>query len=282
MTLDEAVARAFAGDARELYALLARGSGLPGTRANIPLAQAVAAVCASDPRGPALATSLASLSADEAPGGTALEILPLTGVLAASACATRQRASRDAMLQVIHDACDDLRFRVRDVVPMALVAIGTREGPKLLEDLEPFLEGYFHAASVLIALTNQDWLGKLSDGAPVAEALKRAFDLADAASRAAERYPGYKALVDAIEKSIAPLALRFGEPVLTVVAGFARTRNPHLRSMVVRALADKKIRARLPAELLVAEKALAAATPAPRDPRSASGPTRKRGGGRRR
>src|SRR5262249_38996656 len=148
-----------------------------------------------------------------APGGSPLEFIPLCGVLAAGAVAARQPKSRVAMIQVIHDACDDLRFRVRDVVPTALAMIGAREGGSLLAELEPFTEGYFHAAALLDAMTSQTWLPQIADSAPAVDVLVRAFHLADTAPRSAVRWPGYKALVDALETSVAPLALRFGEPV---------------------------------------------------------------------
>lgn len=282
MTLDEAIARALNGDSSELYALLARGSGLPGVRANLPLARAFAQACASDARGPTLAQTMAKASADEAPGGSPLEMIPLCGVLAAGACAARQPKSRAAMLDVIHDACDDLRFRVRAAAPEALAEVGARAGIALLADVQSFAEGYFHASALLDALVSQAWLPALDDPEPVVALLERAFALADSAPRAAERWPGYKALVSSLEKSIAPLALRFGAPVLAAAGGFASTRDPHLREMVVRALGEKKLRARFPDELAHALGALAAAKKTPRDPRSLPRPTRKRGGGRRR
>ncbi|HEY1958157.1 MAG TPA: hypothetical protein VGH28_21200 [Polyangiaceae bacterium] len=282
MTLDEAIAKALNGDSGDLYALLSRGSGLPGVRANLPLARAFAQACASDARGPSLARAMAQTSADQAPGGSPLEMIPLCGVLAAGACAARQPKSRDTMLGLIHDACDDLRFRVRAAVPEALADVGAREGAALLDHVQSFAEGYFHASALLDALVSQSWLPTLDDAAPVVALLERAFALADDAPRAAERWPGYKSLVDSLEKTIAPLALRFGEPVLLAAEGFARTRDPHLREMVVRALADKKLRSRFPAEHARALAALAAAKKAPRDPRGATRPSRKRGGGRRR
>jgi hypothetical protein len=281
MTLDDAITRALGGDTRELYALLARGSGLPGTRVNLPLAKAFAGLCATGSRGPQLALRMASLSGDEAPGGTALEILPLSGVLAAGACAVAQPKSREAMLAVIHDACDDVRYRVRDVVPLALAEIGARDGGALLRDLEPFLEGYFHAAAVLTALIEPTFLPRIEDADAIVHVLRKALDLANAAPRAAARYPGYKALVVAIEQAIVPLAIRFGEPVLAVVGGF-RSEDPHLRATLERALADKKVRARFPEDHARALAGIRAQTKAPRDPRSAPRPTRKRGGGQRR
>lgn len=282
MTLDESIARALGGDASELYAFLSRSSGLPGERANLTLARALAQGVAADPRGPELATRMATIPADEAPGGSPLEFIPLCGVLAAGACGARQPKSREAMLRIIHDACDDLRFRVRDAAPEALAQIGAYEGGALLEEIQSFVEGYFHASVLLDALVSSAWMPKIADAEPVVDVLTRAFDLADEAPRSAARWPGYKALVDSIEKSIAPLALRFGEPILAAAAGFARSRDPHLREMVVRALDDKKLRARFPTELARAVGALDAAKKPLRDPRAADRPTRKRGGGRRR
>ncbi len=276
MTLDDAIARALGGDTRELYALLSRGSGLPGERANLPLARAFASACASDPRGSELATRMVRLSADEGPGGSPLEMIPLCGVLAAGACAIAQPRLKGAMLALIHDACDDLRFRVRDAVPLALAQMGAREGRALLADLEPFLEGYHHAAAVLGALLEPTFMTRIDDAEAVVHVLRRSLELIDGSPRAAARWPGYKALVVALESAIAPLAIRFGEPVLALVTGF-RTGDPHLRESLARAIADKKVRARFPDEHRKATEALAAQTKAPRDPRAAPRATRKRG-----
>jgi hypothetical protein len=282
MTLDDALARALGSQRpeamRDLVALLSRGSGLPGQTANLALARVFADACGMSQGGPALARRMASMSGDEAPGGSPLEMIPLCGVLAAGACAVHQPASRADMLAVIHDACDDVRFRVRDAVPVALGQMGTHEGDALLPDLEPFLEGYFHAAAVLIALAQTH---KVAGVEPIVHILSKALELIDGSPRAAARWPGYKALMVALEASIAPLALRAGAPVLELIAGF-RTSDPHLRDMLSRALDDKRLRTRLREAHQHATSGLAAQTKAPRDPRSLPGPTRKRGGGRRR
>jgi len=280
VTLDEATSRALAGDARDLYALLARASGLPGERANLPLARTFAQACAADARGAALAEQLARISADEAPGGTSLEFLPVCGVLAAGAVAAREktpRLARIALLRVIHDASDDLRFRVREAAPEALAHVGARAGEALLDDVDDFLDGYFHAAALLDALTEQAWLARVEDGARVASIVTRAFALLDASPRAAARYPGYKALVESLERSIAPLALKFGEPVIEAAAAFAKSADPHFRELAERALANKKLRARFPDEIRRASGEVASAKKPPRDPRSLPRPTRRRG-----
>lgn len=280
--MDDALAGALAGSAGELYALLARGSGLPGTRANLPLARAFAAACAADVRGPALARRMASATSDEAPGGSPLEMIPLAGVLAAGACAARQRRAREDMLALLHEACDDPRFRVREAVSVALADVGAREGDALLGRVGTFADGYFHAAALLDALASAAWLPTLTDAPGVVGLLERAFHLADEAPSAAVRWPGYKALLEALGRALAPLALRFGEPVLSSAAGFARTEDPHLREVVARGLGDERLRARFPDELGRALGALEGARKPPRDPRALPRPTRKRGGGRRR
>ena len=182
------------------------------------------------------------------------------------------------MLAVIHDACDDLRFRVREVAPVALAAVAAKEGDGLLEELAAYMDGYFHAAAVLTVLATTS---VFTDGEAVASLVGAALVLIDGSPRAAARWPGYKALLVALEKSLAPIALRAGTPVLDVIAGF-RSTDPHLRELLTRALTDKKLRARLGDEQEKALAALAGQKKAPRDPRSLPRPTRKRGGGRRR
>ncbi len=176
MTLDEAMTRALGGDAGDLYALLSKNSGLPGERANLVFAKVVAQACAADARGAALSEKMARISADEAPGGSPLEFIPLCGVLGAGACAARQPKTRDAMLRVIHDACDDLRFRVRDAAPEALAQLGAREGAALLADVGNFVDGYHHAAVLLEALVRPEWLPLITDAEPVVSIVSRAFD----------------------------------------------------------------------------------------------------------
>src|SRR5260221_12626093 len=78
-----ALEEAIAGSQGPLFDLLARGSGLPGARVNGTLADAFTQACrAQGARADAVALAMARLSADEAPGATALEFLPVCGLLA--------------------------------------------------------------------------------------------------------------------------------------------------------------------------------------------------------
>ncbi len=280
--LSAELARALGGQTAGLYGVLCRGSGLPGVRANLPLAQSFAEMCASEPRAAKLAATMARLDADFAPGDTALEFVPVCGVMAAAAIATAQPHERAAMIAVLHDASEDLRFRVRDAAAAAIAKLGEREGDALVVELRAFMDGYFHAAAALRALAQPQFLARVTDADAVAGILEAALDLAASAPRAAARYPGYKAVLDATSAAIEPFALKLGAPIFDVVVAFAKTTDPHLRDLVRTAAASKKLRARFPEEVRRVEQAFTATDKPPRDPRSAVRPSRKRGGGRRR
>jgi len=281
-TMNDALARALGGQTDSLYAFLCRGSGLPGVRANVALAQSFAEACASDARAPKLAAAMARLDADFAPGDTALEFLPVCGVMAAAAIAIKQPGARAAMLGVLHDASEDLRFRVRDAVAPALAKVGEQLGDELVTELDSFMDGYFHAAAALRSLAHRELLARVGAAESVAGLLTKALDLAAGAPRAAARYPGYKALLEAIAAAIEPLALKLGPPIFDVAAAFAKNKDPHLRDLVRTAASAKKLNARFPEEVRRVEQAFGATDKPLRDPRSAPRPSRKRGGGRRR
>src|SRR5260221_9404908 len=106
------------GDRKSLYDRLARGSRLPGTRPNLDFAKEVAdAMEGIGAKALPLATAMTTLPADEAPGGTALEFLPVCGVYALGAlAASMDEHAREKPFATLHDAAEDLRFRVRDAV----------------------------------------------------------------------------------------------------------------------------------------------------------------------
>src|SRR5580704_14988006 len=119
--LSRTLTDAVAGKRQPLFDLLARGSRLPGPRINGDLADAFAQACRT--RGAAadaVALALARLSADEAPGGMALEFLPVCGIYALGARAAADPGVRATFLAELHARADDLRFRVRDAVVESL------------------------------------------------------------------------------------------------------------------------------------------------------------------
>jgi hypothetical protein len=277
-TLEDAVR----GRPESLYDLLARGSHLPGTRMNTALADAFAQlVRARGPQAEAVALVMASLPGDRAPGATALEFLPVCGVLALAACAVGDVQGREPRLAVLHARADDLRFRVRDAVVLGLTRIGGAAGDALVTDTRTWMDGYFHAAAVLRALASEPWVATLHDAPNVVARFEDAFTLLGEAPRAAARWPGHKALVEAVGESLPAVAVRLGVPVFDMLTRWTEAKDPLLRDLVARAVAAQKLAGRFGAEVERVRRALDSSAPAPRNPDHDVGPTRNRSKNRR-
>jgi hypothetical protein len=272
--LDRAIDAALRGDKRPLYDLLARGSGLPGPRPNRGLIDAFVAAC-KPKKTDQLAVEMATLHPDNAPGNTALEFLPVCGVMVIGARAASDDRARPKLLPVLHGAAEDLRFRVRDAVVQALVTIGEKHPDALLNDVASWMDGYFHAAAVLAALTGTAWLSQIKEPTALLARLDEAFVLARDAPRAAWRYPGHKQLVEALEKAPAPIAARFGMPLFDLLVSWSVVKEPALRELILRSIG--KLAGRYNADVARVKKALEDTTPAPRNPDHYVGPTRGRG-----
>jgi hypothetical protein len=281
--LGRALDQAVAGRSEALEALLMRGSHLPGTRMNDDLADAFAEACrARGSRADAVAIALARLSADEAPGATAREFLPVCGVLALAARAAADPKVRARNVAELHARADDLRYRVRDAVVEGLSRIGAAAGDALVGEVASWMDGYFHAAAVLRALESSAWLGAVRDADAVVARLDEAFALARDATRAAWRWPGHKALVEALGEAPPHAAATLGAPVVDMLERWAQVAEPALRDVVQGAVDSRKLRGRLGPEMERVAKALAASRPAPRNPDHNVGPTRDRSKNRRR
>lgn len=277
--LSAALDQAQRGEPRALYDRLTRGSWLPGPEANLEFAAAFAALCAT--RGKAadrVIAEMASLDADSAPGGTELEFLPMCGVAALGARAVQDPKARPRLLAALHDSADDLRWRVRKMVSSTLASAGATLGAPLLAELSPWLDGYFHAAAVLEALAEIRWLSQMHDPAPVVDVLDRAFELARESSRAASRYPGFKALVEALSSVPSVVAIRFGTPVFDMLGRWiGSTSDPALREIVEKNLRAPRLKGRYRDEVARGIALLESTAPPRRDPRTFVGRTRGRG-----
>jgi hypothetical protein len=275
--LTRALDQAIAGDARALYELLARVGGLPGPRANEGVIQAFAAECVA--RGKAVDTlvaKMATLDVDTAPGASKYEIVPMCGVAGLGARASTDPAAMRA-LATLHDCAEDLRYRVRERVSEALARIGEARGEPLVHDLASWMDGFFHAALVLEALSDAKWLARIATPEAVIERLDEAFTLARDAPRAAARYPGYKALLEALAKAPAEAAARFGVPVFDLLERWSAVKDPVLREIVEKSASAPRLAGRYADAVARVRAALASTTPPRRDPRSYVGPTRGRG-----
>jgi hypothetical protein len=275
--LDAAIARG-ASEARPLYAFLARHSGLPGVTANGRIVLAFASHAATrGARADAVVQTLVLLDPDRAPGGTELEILPMCGVAAVGARAASDERFVPRALELLSIAAEDLRFRVRDEVPKALTRIGAAQGEALLPLLRGWMDGYFQSAAVLTAATDNAWLSLMETPAEIVARLDEAFALARGADRADERYPGYKALVDALSVAPGVLAACFGAPVFDRLVDWSTVKEPMLRDAISASLGGPRLAKRYAAEVLRVRAALEASAPLRRDPRTDVGPTRGRG-----
>lgn len=262
-----AFAEALAGKDQRLFQQLENLSGLPGTRMNMPLVQAFATECMH--RGKAadvLVFRMAGLHADLAPGGSPKEILPACGVLAIGARASEDPKLRKRALAQLHDAAEDLRFRVREVVPMALAKMGAAMGDTLVHETASWMDGFFQATAVILALAEPQWLPAIDDADAALARLDDAYLLARNAPRAAARYPGRKALVDALAIAPAVLATRFGVPVFELLARWSKTEMPELRTAIETNLKSGKLASRYKDEVERVRQALDASVPPPRDP----------------
>jgi hypothetical protein len=229
-----------------------------------------------------LLVRMATLDANEAPGATELEFLPVCGVAGAGQRAADDPGVRGKMLAVLHDAAEDLRFRVRDEVAAALGRIGERVGDALAEELVPWMDGYFQASAVLRGLAHPGWLAALRSVERVVGLLEAAFALARDAERSAARYPGHKALVEVLGTTPGVVAMRFGVPVFDMLERWASVKDPVLREVVGRNVEGSRMTGRYANEVARVRGALEKATPGRRDPRTDVGPTRGRGRKRRR
>lgn len=279
--LQGAIAAAVDGRTAELFRHLEVNSGLPGPRMNQTLALVFAQECARQgARADALVQGMAALPPDEARGASTKEFLSVCGVLAVAARAAGDASRRDAALALLEEKAEDVRFRVRDAVPLGLTMLGAKMGLALAERLLPWMDRYFQAAAVLRALAEPTWL----DAIPVAafdvpcQLLEDALTLAHDAPRSASRYPGHKALVETLGQAPKMLARRFQRPVLDRLATFAAgLKMPELRAMVLASIEDAQLKRSLSPEVKRVKDAVEGSKKPPRDPSRIVHGTRGRG-----
>jgi len=263
-----ALERAAAGNSADLYRQLEMLSGLPGPRMNTILAAGFALDCARlGAKVDRLIWDMASLPANEARGASGKEFLSVCGVLGIGARAASSKDLQVKALSMLEDRADDLRFHVRDAVPLALASMGAKM-PDLPGRVMPWMDRYFHAAAVILALAEPVWLetfGKNDYEAPF-ELLEAAYQLAHNAPRAAQRYPGHKALVDALAKVPTDFAKRFGLPMLDKLLAWAEKSRPELRDAILANLTDTGLKKPYGDEIEKIKAAVIVSKGPPRDP----------------
>lgn len=288
--ISAALEQAVAGKTADLFRQLELGSGLPGPRMNIHLAEAFAQECARlGPKVDDLAYKMASLPPDEARGASGKEFLSVCGVLAvgARAMVAKENAERDRdrALALLEEKADDPRFRVREAVPLALAMLGHKMHGELAERVEPWMDRYFHATAVILALADPTWLETFASEdyyAPI-NLLHDAFMLAHDAPRSALRYPGHKALVEALQVVPKALARRFGIPMFDRLQIWAENvKIPEMRDVILANLEDPQLKKPFSQEIKRIKEAVEGSKKPPRDPtrivQGMRGRGKKRGG----
>jgi hypothetical protein len=267
----------------DLFRQLELVSGLPGTRMNMPLAVAFAHDAARlGVKADGLIFEMAELSAEVARGATSKEFLPVCGVLAVGARAmlAKEDAIRDRALALLEEKADDPRFRVREAVPVALSMVGHKMRSDLAARVEPWMDRYFQAAAVILALAEPAWLETFAvdDHEAAINLLHAAFTLAHDAPRSAVRYPGHKALIDALHRAPNALVKRFGVPMFDRLRMWAENvKIPELRDAILSNLEDAQLKKPFADEIRRVKQAVENSKTPPRDPTRIIQGTRGRG-----
>ena len=124
---------------------------------------------------------------------------------------------------------------------------------------------------------DDDHLRNITDDDEAVLRVHEAFDLLKTAQRAAARYPGHKALVEALVRTVPQLVLRFGPGILRELELRAASKDPDIRAIVEKVIGGTHIRSRFPEDHAAISKVLGTMAPKARDPGKELRPTRKRG-----
>jgi hypothetical protein len=264
---------------RRLFVLLSQHGNLPGPRPNDALAEAigdelVARGQVSDP----LIHEMISLDERQAPGTSSQAFLLVVG---AHALVSRIQAGFDerSSFEALEELAGDPRKAVRDGVVSALERLAIhRKGDagELLARLGPWTGGFLQAAVVLETFARRPVLDQLHEGEGLVGFFDAAADLVENASRAEERTQGRRRLLEVIEQSLPPAAMRFP----AVMSWFERrgsSQQPELRQALEHAIDRLRKLGADDAALDPIRHAIDASAPPLRDPTHYKGPTRGRG-----
>ena len=267
-----AIATAFIGKTDNLFRFLEIHSGLPGPRMNDHLAVGFALECARiGSQSDALLKQMASLPPNEARGASTKEFLSVCGVLgtAARAASIKDKAAREKAVLLLEEMAEDVRFRVRDSVPMGLAMLGAVMKDDLADRVEPWMDRYFQAAAVIRALAEPAWLETfpLEDYYAPINLMHAAFMLAHGAPRSAFRYPGHKALVEALSSAPKALARRFRLPMYDRYMIWASgVQIPELREVILANVDDSQMKKAFGPDIKRIREAVEGSKKPPRDP----------------
>jgi len=279
-SLDQLVRDACQGSATALERHFVKRGGLPGSRPNYALARdAASALLAQGAAGQRYLMHLARLDENAAPDDTAHEFLVLVGVIGLGLQAARspQPLSSCESLHSLQQYVEDRRRHVRHAVHVALADVLTHRGDEAVEAFASWTDGYLQAEAVLRAMTSPDAERGIRASDAMIARFDEAFDLLEKAPRSHERSHGYRALLRAIAEASPKVGKRFAPQFSEWLEAKAATRVPALRNAIRQATSKLRRAGGRAGDLDAVRRALERSEPAPRDPRTMVGPTRKRG-----
>ena len=223
--LSRALDEAIAGRRDALFDLLTRGSRLPGPRPNAALADAFAVACRGrGAKADALALAMARLVPTRLRAPRRSSFCPVWRRWPSPIAPRRRRAA----LRVRRRSCTrtPTTFAFACVKPSSTgsLASGRRGGRARRRD--GVLDGWILPRRRGAPAPWPARRGSAACTQPDAAILRldEAFVLARDAPRAAARYPGHKALLEALREGPPKVALRFGVPVFDLWTGGPRSR----------------------------------------------------------
>ncbi|MBL9024866.1 MAG: hypothetical protein JNL21_21900 [Myxococcales bacterium] len=214
------------GDPRPFFSELERVSGMPGPRPNLVLLKSIGATIA---RGGTDGRELIDVMIAEK-----RQALFQTGVYAVAHLAA-QKGLKGNAFDALHDLADDSVKERRDAVADALADAVAAVGDDAARLLVRFTDGFLHAHVALEALTQERSLARLSSADEIVARFSEAFDLADTATRSADRSQGLRILREGMPAQIARAVPRFGELVSFVEERTTRER-PETREVVAKTI----------------------------------------------
>jgi hypothetical protein len=251
---------------------LERASGLPGPRPKLEL------IAAMGDRLAAAGPDAEGLVAELLDAKKLCHFWVGCEVVASKLAKGKGKSVHAEAFEAMHDLADENEQDRRNAVISALARALVKRGDVLAARLSAYTNGYLHAFVALEALTRKDVLTNLPGSTELLARLTEAFDLADDASRAAERAQGVRVLRGGFPEQIARIAPRFGEVVAWLEQQTTRKR-PETRAIVAESISRlRKILGEAEAARLRAQ--LEATAPLPRDPSRIVQGTRKRSRGR--
>lgn len=270
--LRKALEDALAGRTARLGQLLALHGGLPGSKANLPLAAAFGEAVAGE--GERARAVLGELSREEAEARSPRAFLPIAAAYGYTA--RLEHDPRDAWAGLFELTADD-RAPVRIGLTAALSAfVARRQGnlDALIAQAAAWLDAddrehaYASQAIVLDVVTDRRGLGGLEDPNGLLEWMARLLEHVAHAPRAAERSLARRKVLAALPSALAEAAASTHEGVSWLAERIAETPHPDLRAVFERTLEQlrRSPRAQSVEVLETLRAAIDATEKPPRDP----------------